>query len=69
MSSNNSSRKVVSVAEQAFEHVDETTVDEDGFEVVDETPTFQATVQQEIQAKVDANHPDGIADTSDERID
>ncbi|WP_148414776.1 SOSS complex subunit B family protein [Haloferax sp. KTX1] len=69
MSSNNSSRKVVSVAEQAFEHADETAVDEDGFEVVDETPTFQATVQQEIQAKVDANHPDGIADTSDERID
>ncbi|MFC7131237.1 SOSS complex subunit B family protein [Haloferax chudinovii] len=68
MSSNNSSRKVVSVAEQAFEHANETAVDEDGFEVVDETPTFQVTVQQEIQAKVDANHPDGIADTSDERI-
>ncbi len=33
MSSNNSSRKVVSVAEQAFEHADETAVDEDGFEV------------------------------------
>ncbi len=60
MSSNNSNRKVVSVAEQAFEQADETTVDEDGFEVVDETPTFQATVQQEIQAKVDANTQMGL---------
>jgi len=33
--------------------------DEDGFEVVDETPEFRATVQMEIQGKVDANHPEG----------
>ena len=47
---------------------DVVSVDEDGFEVVDETPAFEATVEQETQAKVDANHPDGIANTSDERI-
>jgi len=29
-------------------------VDEDGFEVVDETPEFQATVDMEVQAKVDS---------------
>jgi len=68
MSSTNSSRKVVSVDEQAFEQADEQAVDEDGFPVVDETPEFEATVEEETQAKVDANHPDGIADTSDERI-
>ena len=56
------------VDEQAFEKADEAAVDEDGFEVVDETPKFQATVQMEVQAKVDANHPDGMVDTSDERI-
>ena len=68
MSSTNSSRKVVSVDEQAFEKAGEQAVDEDGFPVVDETPEFEATVEQETQAKVDANHPDGIADTSNERI-
>ncbi|XVH33803.1 DNA-binding protein (plasmid) [Haloferacaceae archaeon DSL9] len=68
MSSKNVTTDVVSVDEQAFEKADEATVDEDGFEVVDETPEFQATVQMEVQAKVDANHPDGMVDTSDERI-
>ncbi len=68
MSSNNASGKVVSVDEQAFEKAGEQAVDEDGFPVVDETPEFEATVEQETQAKVDANHPDGIADTSEDRI-
>ncbi|WP_254538636.1 DNA-binding protein [Halomarina litorea] len=68
MSSKNVTTDVVSVDEQAFEKADEAAVDEDGFEVVDETPEFQATVQMEVQAKVDANHPDGMVDTSDERI-
>jgi len=68
MSSNNASRKVVSIDEQAFENADEQTVDKDGFPVVDETPAFEAAVEQETQAKVDANHPDGIADTSEDRI-
>ncbi|AFK20799.1 DNA-binding protein (plasmid) [Haloferax mediterranei ATCC 33500] len=68
MSSKNVTTDVVSVDEQAFEKADEAAVDEDGFEVVDETPKFQATVQMEVQAKVDANHPDGMVDTSDERI-
>jgi ssDNA-binding replication factor A large subunit len=68
MSSNNASGKVVSVDEQAFEKADEQAVDEDGFPVVDETPEFEAAVEQETQAKVDANHPDGIADTSEDRI-
>ncbi|AUV84610.1 DNA-binding protein (plasmid) [Salinigranum rubrum] len=68
MSSKNVFGNEVSVDEQAFEKADEAAVDEDGFEVVDETPEFQATVQMEVQAKVDANHPDGMVDTSDERI-
>ncbi|WP_136591320.1 DNA-binding protein [Salinigranum halophilum] len=68
MSSKNIFGNEVSVDEQAFEKADEAAVDEDGFEVVDETPKFQATVQMEVQAKVDANHPDGMVDTSDERI-
>ncbi len=68
MSSNNSSSKVVTVDEQAFEQAGEQTVDEDSVPVVDETPIFEATVKQEIQAKVDTNHPDGIAETSTERI-
>jgi hypothetical protein len=68
MSSKNVFGNEVSVDEQAFEKADEATVDEDGFEVVDETPEFQATVQMEVQAKVDANHPDGMVDTSEERI-
>ena len=58
MSSKNVTSEVVSVDEQAFEKADEAAVDEDGFEVVDETPEFQATVQMEVQAKVDSNHPD-----------
>ncbi|PGF13888.1 DNA-binding protein [Natrinema sp. CBA1119] len=68
MSSINVTTDVVSVDEQAFEKADEAKVDEDGLEVVDETPEFQATVQMEVQAKVDANHPDGMVDTSEERI-
>ena len=68
MSSNSSSTKIVTVDEQTFEDTGEQAVDEDGFPVVDETPEFEAAVEQETQAKVDANHPDGIADTSTERI-
>ncbi|MFC7157725.1 DNA-binding protein [Halomarina halobia] len=68
MSSKNVFGNEVSVDEQAFDKADEAAVDEDGFEVVDETPEFRATVEMEIQAKVDANHPDGMVDTSDERI-
>ncbi|GGN25354.1 OB-fold nucleic acid binding domain-containing protein [Halarchaeum nitratireducens] len=67
MSSQNASQKVVSVDEQ-FGDEERETVDEDGFTVVAETPAFQATVQEETQAKVDANHPDGITDASQERI-
>ncbi|WP_117592544.1 DNA-binding protein [Haloprofundus halophilus] len=68
MSSKHVTSNVVSVDEQAFEQSDGRAVDEDGFEVVDETPEFQPTVQMEIQAKVDANHPNGMVDTSEERI-
>ena len=68
MSSNNASGKVVSVDEQAFEKAGGQAVDADGVPVVDETPAFEAAVEQETQAKVDANHPEGIADTSTERI-
>ena len=68
MSGKQLSSNEVSVDEQAFKRTDEQAVDEDGFPVVDETPEFEATVKQETQAKVDANHPDGIADTSEDRI-
>ena len=67
MSSKNVTTDVVSVDEQAFEQADEATV-EAGVAVVDETPELQATVEMETQAKVDANHPDGIVDTTNERI-
>ncbi|WP_226042979.1 DNA-binding protein [Natrinema sp. DC36] len=68
MSSNNSSSKVVTVDEQALKQADEQEVDENSFPVVDEAPAFEATVEQEVQAKVDANHPDGIVNTNDDRI-
>jgi hypothetical protein len=68
MSSKNATSNVVSVDERALENAEEVAVNEDGFEVVDETPALRATVQIEVQAKVDANHPDGMVDTSDKRI-
>ena len=68
MSNDNRRSKVVSIDEQAFEDEAENEVDEDGFEVVDETPEFRATVDQQMQAKVDANHPEGIAEAEDGRI-
>ena len=68
MSSTNVFGQEVSVDEQAYEQVNERVVDEDGFEVVNETPEFRATVQMEVQAKVDANHPEGMVDTGQERI-
>jgi hypothetical protein len=58
----------VSVDEQAFEKDDEQRVDEDGFEVVDETPEFRPSVQMEIQAKVDANHPNGRLEAGPDHI-
>ncbi|MDR5673570.1 DNA-binding protein [Halalkaliarchaeum sp. AArc-GB] len=68
MSSKNAIGNEISVDEQAYKQPGETELDEDGFEVVDETPEFQPTVDMEIQAKVDANHPDGIAQEVDDRI-
>ncbi|TKX87194.1 DNA-binding protein [Halorubrum sp. SS5] len=70
MSETNASDKVVTVDEQTFEHHETQTVTEDepDFPVVDETPTLKPTVEQQKQAKVDANHPDGIAMTAGERI-
>ncbi|ADD07694.1 uncharacterized protein Nmag_4182 (plasmid) [Natrialba magadii ATCC 43099] len=69
MSTKNSVSKVVSVDEQAYEQADTRAEhDSDAEYIVDEIPEFRATVEMEIQAKVDANHPDGIVDTSDERI-
>jgi len=68
MSSKNAIRNEISVDEQAYKHPDETELDKDRYKVVDETPEFQPTVEMEIQAKVDANHPDGIAQQADDRI-
>jgi ssDNA-binding replication factor A large subunit len=68
MSSKNVTSEVVSVDEQAFEKHDEAEVDEDGFEVVDETPEFRATVQMEVQAKVDSNHPDARVEAGPDHL-
>jgi len=68
MSSKNVPSEVVSVDEQAFEKSDEAAVDEDGFGVVDETPEFSSNGADGGTGKVDANHPDGMVDTSEERI-
>ncbi|MFP9061996.1 DNA-binding protein [Natrialbaceae archaeon A-chndr2] len=65
MSSKQSVNKVVSVDEQAYEQEAGQAEHE---AIVDETPEFRATVEMEIQAKVDANHPDGMVDTSEDRI-
>ncbi|KPN29411.1 replication factor A [Halolamina pelagica] len=68
MSSKKSSRKRVTVDEQAFEQANPESVAGDDAPVVDDTPQLEPAVEQETQAKVDANHPDGIADTSKDRI-
>ncbi|GAB3022273.1 DNA-binding protein [Natronobiforma cellulositropha] len=65
MSSKSSVSKLVSVDEQAYEHE---AAREEYEAYVDETPELRATVELEIQAKVDANHPAGIVDTSEDRI-
>ena len=59
MRNRNVTSNEVSVDEQAFKNTDEVTVDEEGFEVVDETVEFRPSVEMEIQAKVDSNHPNG----------
>jgi hypothetical protein len=56
MSSKQVTTNEVSADEQAFNHQQATEADDD----VDEAPELRPTVEQEIQAKVDANHPDGI---------
>ena len=68
MRNSNVTSNEVSVDEQAFENVDEQRVDEDGFEVVDETPEFRPSVQMEIQAKVDSNHPDARLEAARDHI-
>ena len=68
MRNSNVTSNEVSVDEQAFEKEDEQRVDEDGFEVVDETPEFRPSVQMEIQAKVDANHPDARLEAGPDHI-
>jgi hypothetical protein len=60
MSSKQAFGNEISVDEQAYEHEREAERDDDGFEVVDETPDLRTTVEQEKQAKVDSNHPDGM---------
>jgi ssDNA-binding replication factor A large subunit len=56
MSSKQVTTNEVSADAQAFNHQRATEADD----VVDEAPEMRPTVEQEIQAKVDANHPDGI---------
>ena len=68
MSGKQLSSNEISVDEQGLEQADAEAVEDDAIPVVEETPEFRPTVEQEKQAKVDANHPDGIADASDDRI-
>ncbi|ELZ43753.1 hypothetical protein C463_08794 [Halorubrum californiense DSM 19288] len=68
MSGEQRSSTEVTVDEQALRRPEDGSVDADDFPVVDETPQLEATVDQEKQAKVDANHPEGIVDTSAARI-
>ena len=68
MRNSNVTSNEVSVDEQAFEKDDERRVDEDGFEVVDETPEFRPSVQMEVQAKVDSNHPDARLEAGPDHI-
>jgi ssDNA-binding replication factor A large subunit len=56
MSSKQVTTNEVSADAQAFNHQRATEADD----VLDEEPELRPTVEQEIQAKVDANHPDGI---------
>ena len=60
MSGKQISTNEVSVDAQALEATPEACVDDDGFQVVGETPEFRPSVEQEKQAKVDSNHPDGL---------
>ncbi|MFC4990552.1 DNA-binding protein [Saliphagus infecundisoli] len=60
MSSTNPSDKDVSVDEQADEQKGGRAVDEDEFEVVDETPEFAASVDQEVNTKVETEHPETV---------
>ncbi|WP_312911738.1 DNA-binding protein [Natronosalvus caseinilyticus] len=64
MSTKKSVSKVVSINEQAYEQE----AVREGADVVDETPELRPTVEMEIQAKVDSNHPEGMVDTSKDRI-
>ena len=68
MKDNNVTSKEVSASDRAFEKENEVTVDEDGFEVVDETPEFRPSVEMEIQAKVDANHPNGCLEAGQDHL-
>jgi hypothetical protein len=56
MSSKQVTTNEVSADAQAFNYQRATEADD----VLDEAPELRPTVEQEIQAKVDANHPDGI---------
>jgi hypothetical protein len=71
MSSKNTIGNEVSVDEQGFEPVERSGVEDDG-EVVDEQQPLRPTVEQEVQAKVDANHPDatphGLTLAAEERL-
>lgn len=60
MSGKGLSSNEVSVDEQPLKRTEGAGVDKDGFDIVDDCPEFQATVQQEKQAKVDSNHSDVI---------
>jgi ssDNA-binding replication factor A large subunit len=65
MSTEQTTSNEISVDEQAFEQPHDETGVEGG--QVNEEP-LRPTVDQETQATVDANHPEGIADTDSERI-
>ncbi|WP_135666456.1 DNA-binding protein [Halorhabdus rudnickae] len=60
MSGKQLSTNEVSVDAQALEPTRERSGNDGVGEVVEDTPEFRPSVQQETQAKVDSNHPDGM---------
>jgi len=60
MSGKQLSTNVVSVDAQALEPTRERSENDEVGEVIENTPEFRPSVQQETQAKVDSNHPDGM---------
>ncbi|WP_049947523.1 DNA-binding protein [Candidatus Halobonum tyrrellensis] len=54
--------KIIGERSETVVNNEDAAIDEDGFKVVDERVEFRPTVEMEVRAKVDANHPDARVD-------